>query len=211
MIVKKTLVSMLASLALTTTAMAAAPATDLNAGQIQLGYSYENLQTQLNGIGDLGTYHGSDITAAYGLSDNLAVTADFLNSEPRSFNVNIPGSYTGTLSDVKYGATELGLQYKLTDNLSLLAGSLKSNLSANGSTNSVTETYGGVAYHQSISPNTTVYASYLKSSGTSDLKTGLTYQLSRDTALDVGYHDYQNNGTGSISAKGMSLGLNHKF
>lgn len=208
---KKAIVATAISLAFASTAFAAAPAMNLESGQVQLGYSYENLQTTLNGLGDLGTYHGNGYQLDYGLSNKLVLTGSYLNSDSKSFNVNIPGVYTGSLNNVGFNSTELGLQYKLSDNIALSAGSLKSEFNANGSSNSSSEMFGGIAYKQNISNNIDGYASYIKSTNVTDWKAGVTYNLNKNTSFDVGYHDYENNGASNYSAKGMSFGLNHKF
>lgn len=208
---KKAIIATAICLAFASTTFAATPAMNLKSGQAQLGYSYENLQTTINGLGDLGTYHGNDYQLAYGLSNKLALTGSYLTSESKSFNVNIPGVYTGTLNDVNFNSTELGLQYKLSDNIAVSAGSLKSVLNANGSSIPSTEMFGGIAYKQNISKNIGSYASYMKSSSVTDWKAGLTYNLGNSTSFDVGYHDYENNGASNFNAKGIGFGLNHKF
>ncbi len=208
---KKTIITAFISLAFASSAFAATPAMDLTAGQTQLGYSYENLQTDLNGLGDLGTYHGNNYQAAYGISDKLALTGSYLNSNKKSFDVSMPGGYTGVLNDLRFSSTELGLQYKLSDHVALSAGNVNSKLQTDNSSASSNEMFGGIAYQQNLSKNMAGYASYLKSDHVTDWQTGVTYKLGGNTALDVGYHDYQDNGASNISAKGMQAGLNHKF
>lgn len=207
---KKSIIATFISLAFASTAFAAAPAIDLGAGQAQLGYSYDNLQTNVNGL-DLGTYHGNNYQLAYGLSDKIAVTGSYLGSDSQSFNVNIPGAYTGDLNDVSFNSTALGLQYKVNDNIAVSAGSLKSDIPNNETSNPTTEMFGGIAYKQNITKNMAGYASYLKSTNVTDWKTGLTYNLGSNTSLDAGYHSYQNNGASDLTAKGVGFGVNHKF
>ena len=207
---KKSIIATLVSLAFASTAFAAAPAMDLAAGQAQLGYSRDNLQTNANGL-DLGAYQANNYQLAYGLSNKLALTGSYLGSGSKNFNVNIPGVYNGALNDVSFNSTTLGLQYKLSDNIAVSAGSLKSEIQANGTSTPSTETFGGIAYKQNITKNMAGYASYLKSTNVTDWKTGLTYKLGSDTSLDAGYHSYQNNGTNDLTAKGVGFGVNHKF
>jgi len=203
---KKAITTTLALLSLVSTAFAATPAMDLVAGQSQIGYSYDNLQTNIGALGDLGTYHANDYQVAYGLNDKLAITGNYLDSGSRSF-------YSGTtpIDNLKFDSTAIGLQYKVNKNFAVSAGSLKSELKYDNGAASSTEAFGGIAYKQQLSNHVEGYASYLKSSNVQDWKAGLTYNLGSKTSLDVGYRDYQNNGTGNIVAKGLSYGINHKF
>lgn len=207
---KKSIITTIISLAFASTAFAAAPAMDVGAGQAQLGYSHDNLQTNVSGL-DLGTYHGNNYQLAYGLSNKLAVTGSYLGSDSQSFNVNIPGAYTGDLNNVSFNSATLGLQYKLNDNIAVSTGSIRSDLQGNDTSNPTTEMFGGIAYKQNITKNMAGYASYLKSNSVTDWKTGLTYNLGSNTSLDVGYHNYQNNGASDLTAKGIGFGVNQKF
>jgi hypothetical protein len=207
--VKKAILATIVSLAFASTAFAAAPAINVGAGQTQLGYSYDNLQTNVNGL-DLGTYHGNNYQLAYGLSNKVALTGSYLGSDSQSFNVNIP-AYSGDLNDVSFNSTALGLQYKLNHNIAVSAGNIRSELQGNDASNPTNEMFGGIAYKQNITRNMAGYASYLKSNSVTDWKTGLTYALGSNTALDVGYHSYQNNGADNLTAKGVGFGINHKF
>lgn len=208
---KKTIIAALASLAFASTAFAATPAMDLANGQAQLGYSYTSLKTNINSSGDLGTFHGNGYQAAYGLSDKLAITGDYLTSNAKDFNVYNNGVLTGSITGFHFNSTEIGLQYKLNDNIAISAGSVNSKIDSSYGSTPSTETFGSIAYKQNISKNVEGYASYLKSSNVQDMKAGLTYNLGSKTSLDVGYRDYQNNGTSNLTAKGIGFGLNHKF
>jgi hypothetical protein len=203
---KKAIFATLASLAFASTAFAAAPVMDLGAGQTQIGYSYDSLQTNIATLGDLGTYHANDYQLAYGLTNKLAITGNYLDSGSRSFVYN----GTSNIDNLKFDSTQIGLQYKLTNNIAVSAGSLKSELGYDAGSSASTETFGGIAYQQNLGHNLAGYASYLKSTNVEDWKAGLNYNLSNSTSLDVGYRHYQNDGT-AIVAKGVGFGLNHKF
>jgi len=209
--VKKALTTTLALLSLASTAFAATPALDLVSGQTQFGYSYGNLQTKTNTFGDLGTLNANEYQLAYGLSNKLAITGDYLSSNPQNFNVYTTSGYQ-TVSGIKFDSTTIGLQYKVNNILAVSAGSIKSELlSSLGSTPS-TEIFGGIAYKQQISNNIESYASYLKSTNVKDWKAGLIYNLGKATSLDLGYHNYKNSGaSNNIESKGISYGVNHKF
>jgi hypothetical protein len=208
--VKKIILPALVSLAFASTALAATPPIDLNAGQAQIGYSYNNLQTNADGMGDLGTYHGNGYQAAYGLSDKLALTGDYLSTTSKDFNLYNNGVYQGSVSGLNFDSTAVGLQYKLNNNIAVSTGDVKSQVTSDYGSSSNSEIYGGIAYQQNLSKDVNGYASYLKSSNVQDWKAGLAYNLGSNTSLDVGYQDYQNNGA-NISAKGMSYGVSHKF
>lgn len=207
---KKAITTTLALLSLASTALAATPAMDLAAGQAQLGYSYNSLQTNTALYGDLGTLNGNGYQLAYGLSNKLAITGDYLSSNPKDFNVYTTSGYQ-TISGIKFDSTAIGLQYKVSNNMAVSAGSIKSNLDSSLGSIPSTEMFGGIAYKQQINNNVEGYASYLKSTNVEDWKAGLTYNLGRTTSLDLGYRNYQNNGAGNMTAKGISYGINHKF
>lgn len=207
---KKIILPTLVSLAFASTALAATPPVDLGAGQAQIGYSFSNLQTNINGLGDLGTYHGNGYQLAYGLNSKLAITGDHLATNSKNFNIYNNSVYQGTFNGLKFDSTAIGLQYKVSDNVAVSAGSIKSDVKSDSDSNSTSEVYGGIAYKQNFSNNMSGYASYLKSSNVQDWKAGMAYNVGKDTSVDVGYRDFKNDGTG-ISAKGMSYGISHKF
>lgn len=203
---KKALLTTLLSLAFASTAFAATPATDVASGQIGLGYTNYNFKTTGNLLGDLGSFKTNDYQAAYGLSSKLALTGDYMNSEKRSFY----NSYYGYYTDLNYSSTKLGLQYKLTDNLALSAGTVKAEFSSLQHANSTDEVFGGISYNTALTKNLDGYASYLKSKNVTDSKVGLQYAVSSNASVDVNYHDYQDGNSG-ITAKGMGFGVNYKF
>lgn len=205
---KKAITTTLALLSLVSTAFAATPAMDLATGQAQIGYSYNNLQTTNDLLGDLGTYHANDYQLAYGLSNKLAITGDSLSSNARDFYIN---GGANTINGLKFNSTAIGLQYKVSNNMAVSAGSLRTELASDSGSTSSSEMFGGIAYKQKLSNNIEGYASYLKSTNVQDMKAGLTYDLGSKTSLDLGYRDYKNTGAGNIAAKGLGFGINHKF
>jgi len=207
---KKAIITTVTLLSLASTAFAATPAMNVAAGQTELGYSYSNLQTKTNGFGDLGTLNANSYQLAYGLSNKLAITGDYLGSNPKDFNVYTTSGYQ-TISGIKFNSTAIGLQYKLNDNVAVSAGSIKSEISSSYGSIPSTEVFGGIAFTKKLSNNVTGYASYLKSTNVEDVKAGLTYNLGSATSLDVGYRNYQNSGVGNVTAKGVGFGINHKF
>jgi putative virulence related protein PagC len=210
--VKKAIIATLASLAIaSSTAFAAAPVIDLAAGQGQLGYSYSDLKTSTNTLGSLGNYHANDFQLAYGLTDKLALTGDYLGTQAKNFDVYTNGAYSGSVNNLSYNATELGLQYQLNSNTALLAGNVKTEAKWDTGSNSATETYGGVAFKANITNNLNGYASYLKSTNVQDMKAGVTYNLGRSASLDLGYRSYENTGVGNVKAEGMTVGANYRF
>ena len=207
---KKVIMSVLASLAFASTAFAATPGMDVAAGQTQLGYSYNNLQTTASGLGDLGSFHANSYQAAYGVNDKFALTGDYLGSQSKSFYYG--GSYA--LDDFNYNNTEIGLQYKVNNNLALSVGNVKSEINGVDNNYAVTastnEMYGGIAYKAALANNMDGYASYIRSSNVQDGKVGVNYHLNNNATVDLGYRYFENEGLG-IKGKGASVGVNYKF
>ncbi|MDU2064888.1 MAG: hypothetical protein E6713_08590 [Sporomusaceae bacterium] len=208
---KKILSATILSLALASTAFAAVPDSNLASGQISLGYSYENLQTDMNGLGNLGAFKGNAYQAAYGLTDKVSLTGEYLRSNSRDFNVYSNGVYSSSLTGLHFNSTALGVQYQLTKQLALAAGSFKSEIASNYGSAATNEVFGGIAYEQPITAQLTSYASYKKSENIGDLKAGIVYAMDSQTSLEAGYHDYQNKVAGHVNTKGISFGVNHKF
>ncbi|WP_371361479.1 hypothetical protein SRRS_28750 [Sporomusa rhizae] len=204
---KVIIATMLASAALTGTAFANAPAMDLAAGQGQFGYSYNNLKTDISAIGDLGTLHANNFQGAYALTDKLAVTGDYLNTESQTFYSYKAGGY---LRNLNINSTQLGLQYKLSHNLAVTAGNAKTELKANNNSVSTSEAFAGVAYKTALTNHVDGYASYSRSSNIEDWKTGLTYNVGSNLSVDAGYRHFETKDIGS-KAEGMGFGVNYKF
>lgn len=207
---KKTIMAVLASLTFASTAFAAVPGMEVTAGQTQLGYSYNYLQTDIAGLGDLGDFHANTFTGAHGISDKVALTGDYLNSQSKSFYYNGYNS----LDDLNYNISEVGLQYKVTKNLALAVGNVKSEVSGRDNNVSLTasnsEMYGGIAYNAPIGDKVDGYASYLRSSNVEDGKVGLNYLMNKNTSVDLGYRYINNEGLG-IKSQGTAIGVNYKF
>lgn len=156
--VKKIILPALVSLAFASTAFAATPPIDLGAGQVQIGYSYNNLQTNVDGIGDLGTYHGDGYQLAYGLNNKLAITGDYLTTASKDFNLYNNGVYQGSISGLKFDSTAVGLQYKVNNSIAVSTGNVKSKVASDSGSNSSSEIYGGIAYKQNITKDINGYA-----------------------------------------------------
>lgn len=204
---KVIITAMLASAVLTGTAFANSPAMDLAAGQGQFGYSYNNLKTDVSSIGDLGTLKTNNFQGAYALSDKLAVTGDYLNTESKTFYSYQAGGY---LRDLNINSTQLGLQYKLNNNLAVTAGNAKTELKANTNSVSTSEAFAGIAYKTALTNNVNGYASYIRSANIEDWKTGLTYNVGNNLSVDAGYRHFETKDIG-IKAEGMGFGVNYKF
>lgn len=203
---KKAIFTTLITLAFAGTAFAAAPTANMEPGQFNLGYTNYNLKTEGNVLGDLGNFKANNYQAAYGLSDKISLTGDYLSSEKRSFY----NTYYGYFTDLNYSTTQLGLQYKLTDNLALTAGNVKAEFSSNEYGNSTNEVYGGVAYNAALTNKLNGYASYLKSEHVQDAKVGMQYSVSPNASVDVNYRDYQDDNSG-MKGKGVGMGVNYTF
>lgn len=208
---KKAIVTTLVSLAFASTAFAATPAMNLEGGQFQVGYTYDNLKTTQAAYGDMGSFHSNDYQVAYGLSNKLAITGEYLDTTPKSFTTYTNGMPTGSIANFKYGTTTLGLNYQLNHNITVGVGNVQSTVKWDGASSSSSEVFGSVAYKAAVTNNVDGYASYLKSSSVEDWKTGLTYGLGSNTSLDIGYHHFKDSDLSNITASGLGFGLNHKF
>ena len=203
---KLILTTMLASLTLAGTAFASVPGMDAAAGQGQIGYSYNKLDTSVGTLGDLGSLKNNNFEGAYGLSEKFAVTGDYLNSESNNYYSTGNGYY----NDLSLNSTEIGLQYKLNKNVAVSVGNVKSELKANSDSISTNEMFAGIAYKGAISNKVGSYASYIRSENVQDWKAGLTYDVGSNITLDTGYRSFDNNDLG-IKADGMGFGANYKF
>lgn len=203
---KLILTTMLASLTLAGTAFASVPGIDTAAGQGEIGYSHYNLESSVDVLGDMGKLKNNNFQAAYGLSDKIAITGDYLNSESQTFYSPIYGYF----NDMNLNATEIGLQYKLNNNLAVTVGNVKSELEANNGSVSTSEMFAGVAYKGTLADKVGSYASYIRSENVQDWKAGLTYGVTSNITLDAGYRSFENDDLG-ITAKGMGFGANYKF
>ena len=203
---KKAIVTTLVSLALSSTVFAATPDLNVEPGQIGVGYTNYKLSTEDNLLGDLGSFKVNNYQAAYGLSDKIALTGDYLSSEKRNFYSTGYGYH----NDYNYSATKLGLEYKLNDNLAFSVGNVKSEFSSSQDSSSTNEIFGGVSYNTAITNNLNGYASYLKSKNTTDAKIGVQHAIGTNAAIDINYRDYQDSLSG-ITAKGVGFGVNYKF
>lgn len=203
---KKIILSaILASLTLAGSAFASVPGIDVGAGQGQIGYSHNNLDTNVGAFGNLGTLKNNNFQGAYGLSDKLAVTGDYLKSESGNYSTGY-----GYYNDLSLNSTELGLQYKLNKNVAVSVGHVKSELEANNDAVSTSEMYAGIAYKGALTNKMGSYASYIRSENVQDWKAGLTYDVGSNITLDAGYRNFENNDLG-IKADGMGFGANYKF
>ncbi|HWR07469.1 hypothetical protein [Sporomusa sp.] len=203
---KLILTTMLASLTLAGTAFASVPGIDTAAGQGEIGYSHYNLESSVDVLGDMGKLKNNNFQAAYGLSDKLAITGDYLNSESQTFYSPAYGYF----NDMNLNSTEIGLQYKLNKNIAVSVGNVKSELKASNDAVSTSEMFAGVAYRGAVANKVDSYASYIRSENVQDWKAGLTYGVGSNVTLDAGYRSFENNDLG-IKAKGMGFGANYKF
>lgn len=202
---KKAIIAAIASLAFAGTAFASAPAMNVDAGQIQAGYTNYNLKTNGTTVGDMGTFRADSYQLVYGLSSNLAFTGEYLNSETRNVS-----TYFYNYPNLSFNSTQLGLQYQMNKNIALSVGNVKSGFKSDAGSNSNSEVFAGIAYNAPISSNLNGYASYLKSSHVEDAKVGVKYAIGNNASFDVGYRNYQDSSSG-ITAKGMGFGLNYKL
>lgn len=204
---KKTLVTTLAVLAFATSAYAATPGIQVDSGQFHVGYKNYDLKTDGGILGYMGSVKANEYQATYGLNDKLSFVGNYLASD--TLQGNQWTSY-GWLSDLRYSATELGVQYRITPNIAVAVGNVQSQFKSSQISDTQNEIYGGIDVAANFTNKLGGYGSYLKSANVSDAKVGVTYDLNNNSYVNVGYRDYQNQNIG-LNSKGLGVGINYSL
>jgi opacity protein-like surface antigen len=211
---KKTLLTIALSLAVSSVAMAA-PITDLHKDEIVAGYIYWNPKLTANEYGysaDFGktTANGAYVETAI---DNKTVVGI----------ETIQGSQSATLSGMKLHAdtrfTDLTVQYKLDNKIRLIAGNRSYDttlsLTSQGGSYSSEDTktnkfiYGiGAVTNLGKTDDTTAYASILHSDIADDWQVGVNHKFSKQISMNVNYRSYSED---DLKLKGVGAGLSYKF
>lgn len=201
---KKYLLVLAASLAMTSIAMAA-PVTNIEKGETTAGYLYWNPKVEDNSL-DLGSSNANGFFVESALSDKVIVGVE-----------TIKGSKSTTTGGVTAGLdarfTDVTLQYKLSDQLRLIAGNRNYDTSAYvtglGSTSeSVNKFITGLSASTVLGDKTTGYASVLTNSEGTDWQVGVNQSLTDTVAFNVNYRYYDGDST---TLKGIGAGLACKF
>jgi hypothetical protein len=203
---KISVLTLVATLSFTASVFAAPPVTEFNNGSGSIGFSQCNYNGEFAGKGKEKN-KAKEFYGSYVLSDNLAFTADIMNSGTK----NITG-----VGDTSYRFNKIGVQYKMTDNISFLVGNLNRNVAVKGVDDRKNSFYAGASVGQRISDNMSAYASYVFASKYSDYNLGITYDITKNIYFDVGYRNIKAKNIGAsvnrdFTAKGINWSVGYKI
>ena len=158
----------------------AAPLADIQQGETNIGYDHYDLNHDISSDG---------FYLEHALSDKFILGVDRNN-----------------YSDSFFTATDIYAQYKLDPNIRLIAGNRNYSDRNNGDTN---QFFYGVGATVNLAPKLDAYASVTTGSIATEWQTGVSYNLDKQTAVQVGYKSYKEDNQSTID--GIGFGINHKF
>lgn len=200
---RKCLTVLCASLLLSSVAMAA-PVTNLEKGQVNAGYLYWNPKADFASL-DLGKAGATGAFVETALSDKVILGIE-----------TISGDASKTIGGIKVKIdvefTDITMQYKVAENVRLIAGTrnyddtaIVAGTSRNSSSSKFTY---GVSASTDLKAATVGYASVLHNSYGTDWQFGVNQKLDDKLILNVNYRNYDEDNS---SLKGIGAGLIYKF
>ena len=197
---KKCLMVIAASLALSGVAMAA-PVTNIEKGETNAGYIYWNPQVEYNSL-DLGSTNANGFFVETALSDKVIAGVE-----------TIKGKISGGTASMDARFTDVTLQYKLSDQIRLIAGNRNydtgASVSGLGSDNqSINKFITGLSASTVLGEKMTGYASVLTNSIGTDWQVGVNRNLTDTVDFNVNYRYYDGD---TATLKGIGAGLVCKF
>lgn len=201
---KKCLLVVAASLALSGVAMAA-PVTNIEKGETNAGYIYWNPNVEYNSL-DLGSANANGFFVETALSDKVIVGVETIKGKKSATDSGITSSMDARFTDVT-------LQYKLSDQLRLIAGNRNYDTGASvtglGSDNESTNKFiTGLSASTALGEKMTGYASVLTNSIGTDWQVGVNRNLTDTVDFNVNYRYYDGD---TATLKGIGAGLVCKF
>lgn len=204
-IMKKCLLVLAASIAMSSVAMAA-PVTNLEKGETNAGYLFWNPKLEVSSY-DLGSNNANGFFVETALTDKVIVGIETIKGDGSAV---VGGTYIS--ADTRF--TDLTIQYKVADNVRLIAGN------RNYDTNASATGYGSISYSTdkfiygisgstSLGEKTTAYASVLNNSVGTDWQLGVNQTLSNNLTFNVNYRYYDEDD--DLKLKGIGAGLIYKF
>lgn len=202
---KKCLMVIAASLALSGVAMAA-PVTNIEKGETNAGYIYWNPQVEYNKSLDLGSANANGFFVETALSDKVIVGVETIKGKKSATDGGITASMDARFTDVT-------LQYKLSDQIRLIAGNRNydtgASVSGLGSDNqSMNKFITGLSASTVLGEKMTGYASVLTNSIGTDWQVGVNRNLTDTVDFNVNYRYYDGD---TATLKGIGAGLVCKF
>ncbi|SMD12323.1 hypothetical protein SAMN04488500_12856 [Sporomusa malonica] len=178
---KKKILTLLTGTMLVASVGMAAPLTDLQKGESNIGYNHYNLDAAGQNIDTDGFYLEN------GIGNKVIVGV-----ERNSYSV--PG--------YDFKTTDIYAHYKLDPNIRLIVGS-------RDYSDGPSKMFYGVGASTNLAPKVDGYASVTTSSIVTEWQTGLTYKLNNQASLHLGYKSYKEDG--AATADGLGFGANFKF
>lgn len=201
---KKFIFALITCLAISSIAMAA-PVTDLQKGESEVGYMYWNPSIDISSY-DAGSTSANGAYVKTALDDKWTVGIE-----------TIQGDKTRTISGVRAHGdvrlTDVTAQYKLDKNIRLIAGMRnydgKVSVTGLGSdSTSENKFIYGVGFNAPIGDKTSAYATYTHDSYANEWQIGVNQDLSKNVFLNVNYRYHDEDG---LTLKGMGAGVSYKF
>jgi opacity protein-like surface antigen len=202
---KKLLLVLVIILAMSSVAMAA-PVTNLEKGESAVGYLYWNPNVDAFG-GDFGNASASGFYVETAVSDKVIIGLE-----------TIKGDKSKTISGIKAKVdtrfTDLTIQYKLDNNIRLIAGNRNydTDFAAAGVgsySNSSDKFFYGVSASTSLGDKATAYAAVTHSSIATEWQIGANQNITKNLDLNINYRYYDQDD--DLTLKGIGAGLIYKF
>lgn len=178
---KKKLLALLAGTMLAANVSYAAPITNLEEGQTNIGYDHYNLN---HSFSDDNFYleHAVSPKFTLGLEQN---------------------SYSRDNFDFQH--TDITAHYKLDKNVHLIVG----DRSYGGDIDNSNRFLYGIGANVNVAPKLDGYASVVQTNISTDWQAGLAYKLNNQAALHLGYKSYKEDGSSTID--GVGFGVDYTF
>ncbi|TWH46575.1 porin family protein [Sporomusa sp. KB1] len=201
---KKLILTLVMCFAVSSIAMAA-PMTDLQKGESAAGYLYWNPKVDIDSY-DIGNSNANGFYAETALTDKVIVGIETMKGD-RTKNIS------GTKVSIDTRFTDFTVQYKIDNNVRLIAGNRNYDTSASvagyGSASESTNKFiYGIGASTPLGDKTTAYATYLHDSYADDWQIGVNQTLSKNVLLNVNYRYHDED---YVTLKGIGAGLIYKF
>ncbi|WP_333595445.1 hypothetical protein [Anaerospora hongkongensis] len=186
---------------------AAAPVTDLAKGETTAGYLYWNPKVEIASY-DLGSHNANGFFVETALTDKVILGIETIKGDASAVVYGVPGS-----ADTRF--TDVTIQYKVADNVRLIAGNRNydtngSNAYASGSISENKLLY-GISGSTALGEKTTAYASVLQNSIGTDWQIGVNQTVSDNVTLNINYRYYDEDSILDTKLKGVGAGIIYKF
>lgn len=201
---KKLLLTLVMCFAVSSIAMAA-PITELQKGESAAGYLYWNPKIDIDSY-DFGNSNSNGFYVETALTNKVIVGIETMKGD-RSKTIS------GTKVSIDTRFTDFTVQYKIDNNVRIIAGNRNYDTSASaaeyGSASESTNKFiYGIGASAPLSDKATVYATYLHDSYADDWQIGANQTLNKNLLLNVNYRYHDED---YVTLKGVGAGLIYKF